>query len=431
MAEIPLEQVEDRAVSLTSLAVAGEIARPRALNIYITDEPAKGLILRVVPHPDFEREFPQRREVRLPATISSLSGIVTSCLKEWNQHIVNFHVPGLGFPFQRRSSRPLNPPLMTDALYNSKVRKLAEAGRKLFQQIFRPSGAGDDDLRAIGSAIEQLATIPDLRITVTSDCFYAPWTLMYLRNDFRKPCAEGFWGYQHVIEHDSAKEVLEPRPFEPSLAVALHFDIAIDKEFEKYSANATVQRLLGSYETVALRERHTKEAFTSALESGSAEQVLYFCCHARAEGDLRLKFDDPRIELTDVRSQQEIEQKLEREYIEPNDIDLYLDNDLRWLQGRPVVFINACEGAKMNSIFYPGFAGKFLNHRASAVLGPHVETPVVFARDFAQRSSKSSLKEAKKEISARSYSSCDVSSFPRIVIPWRWCTRFIAALTCT
>jgi hypothetical protein len=39
----------------------------------------------------------------------------------------------------------------------------------------------------------------------------------------------------------------------------------------------------------------------------------------------------------------------------------------------------------MNSIFYRGFATKFLHYYASAVIGPNIEAPTVFARDFAEQ----------------------------------------------
>ncbi len=287
------------------------------------------------------------------------------------------------FPFHEDSRRPLK--LMNLALplvYSGILKSLAVAGRKLFQQIFRPPGDGYEKLREIGAGLEKLVDVSGLWVRITSEDFYAPWNIMYLGDIRRTPSLEKFWGFQHLIEHDPAERSLPPRVFEPKLDVALHIDTGIDLQFPDIACNARIQSLLGDYETVGVSERNSRDEFLDKLGEGSDEELFYFCCHASVDGDEGPSFANPRLMLTDPRPPEERKKSPgDREFVEPDDIDLYLD-DHRW-PARPVVFMNCCEVAKMSSIFYRGFATKFLNHHASAVIGPNVEIPAVFARDFA------------------------------------------------
>jgi hypothetical protein len=264
------------------------------------------------------------------------------------------------------------------------LRDLAIAGQKLFQQIFRPPVEGFEKVQEIGLALQKLIDIPNLWIKITADKFYAPWNLMYLGDIRKQVSVEKFWGYQHFIEHDPSDKALPTRVFKPKLNIALHFDEDIDKQFSTIKCNEYILKNLKGYETVNISHRHSKEAFLDELYKGAVEELFYFCCHAVAEGDTAPGFGKARIMLTDTRTEDEKHSfPNARAAIEPNDIDLYLDQ--RNLLNRPIVFMNCCQIAKMNSVFYRGFASRFLHYYASAVIGPNIEIPTVFARDFAEQ----------------------------------------------
>ena len=60
--------------------------------------------------------------------------------------------------------------------------------------------------------------------------------------------------------------------------------------------------------------------------------------------------------------------------------------------GYPLVLINACRALKSGSIFYDGFAEPFLYKNARCLIGPVIEMPVVFGKEFARRFFQQSLR---------------------------------------
>ena len=380
--ELPLTLERDRTAGMSATAGYDAANHPRAVDIHIAEDNGKFKV-ELTPH-DYAHLFPVTT-ARIPLTPSELWRVTSDCTRVWRDRVVNYWNPLLPqkFSFHERSRGPLNWMGHTLPLvYSGILKDLARAGRKLFQQIFRPPADGYEEMCEIGAGLEKLVDIPDLWVRITTEDFYAPWNLMYLGDFRRNPSSEKFWGFQHLIEHDPAKRVMPPRVFGPKLDVALHFDAGIDRQFPDIACNARVQSLLGGYETIGISQRHTKDEFLEKLGGGADEELFYFCCHATAGGDAAPSFGNPRLMLTDLRPTEQQEQNPSgRDFIEPDDIDVYLDNR-KW-PARPIVFMNCCEVAKMSSIFYRGFASKFLNHHASAVIGPNIEIPAVFARDFA------------------------------------------------
>ena len=111
-----------------------------------------------------------------------------------------------------------------------------------------------------------------------------------------------------------------------------------------------------------------KEDLTLAFQSGKfSDEITYFGCHGGVpvEGApyLKLKDGDP---------------------ITAEDMDGWLP-DPAWLRTRPVVFINACRGGKMSSLFFGTFGKKMLAKGANCVIGPQIDMPVEFATEYATR----------------------------------------------
>src|SRR5262249_27491704 len=51
----------------------------------------------------------------------------------------------------------------------------------------------------------------------------------------------------------------------------------------------------------------------------------------------------------------------------------------------PLVFINACQGGQMTTLFYKTIAAEFLKQNATAVIGGQIDMPAVFAAEYARR----------------------------------------------
>jgi hypothetical protein len=379
--ELEITLAEDRSRGLTTEGADDKAKHPRAVNIQFVSEGQK-FVIKVIPHPDYARLFPVTR-AQVPLTQLDLWAKVNDCTSVWRNKVVFYRTPLVQFyPFQERSKKPLsllniNVPFS----YTRMLKELAIAGQKLFQQVFLPPVEGYEEVHEIGIALQKLSATPNLWIKITSDSFYAPWNLMYL-GDFKKDVsADKFWGYQHFIEHDTADST-SSRVLKPGLSVALHFDEAIDKQFVDIKCNEHIVELLKSYDAVSVNQRNTKDGFLDQLSKGAREEFFYFCCHAVSDADTDVSLGKARFMLTDLRSiEEQKEFKDDREAIEPDDLDVYAPK----LVNRPVVFMNCCQVAKMNSVFYRGFAAKFLYYYASAVIGPNIEIPTVFARDFAKK----------------------------------------------
>jgi hypothetical protein len=111
-----------------------------------------------------------------------------------------------------------------------------------------------------------------------------------------------------------------------------------------------------------------------------SDQVMLFCCHGTGSGIEGSSTSAPSLKLSH------------------NDTSAHKDgsNDLLsgsdfevWLGSRhlpePVVLIDACHGAQMETLFYRSFAWTLLNRRVNCLIGPQVTLPVTFAQAYTER----------------------------------------------
>lgn len=316
--------------------------------------------------------FEDEWEADIPLTPELLWGVVQRCRQKWHDEAVFFKEKEV-YVLQQTWDFSREPQITTGLLP-----KLAIAGSILFQKLFSLDGQGGgpegDKLRKIGRKLADLSRKHSLWIRVTSDEFYAPWNLIYsasLRVDGSDAEADGFWGYKHLVEHvpRTGCRGNELCPNQP-LQVALQLDEGIDSSLG-VQCNVVIENLLKAYD-LSVIPRNRSDILAMALRTAPLlDQVLYFCCHATSEGGTtKLRIDDGYLELTD------------KQHITTGDLDFWMATNQ--FEHGPVVFLNACEAAQMNSVFYQGFARTFLSRRASAVIGPQTEIPAVFAGEFAR-----------------------------------------------
>jgi hypothetical protein len=222
-------------------------------------------------------------------------------------------------------------------------------------------------------------------LTVTSDSFFVPWGMLYvhpgpkdrLRPDGKDFRWEGFLGYQHIIEHNTEFAELTTA-IQPEagnrLAASVNFDERIDDSLKVQCIGPQLE-FLQNHARLRVTLRRRKDELRQALMSDSfADRILYFCCHGiggtNTEADL-VNLRGAQITLTDD------------EPITDEDLAYWLRD--RQLHSHPVVFINACQGGQLTTLFYQTLAAEFLKRKAIAVLGAQIDLPAVFACAYAHR----------------------------------------------
>ena len=333
------------------------------------------LALRIIClDPELRAAFPDP-EVPLALTKLTLAPLVESCQDLWWEEIFGSRL------LRRRRFQDVSEKPVSESVYRQDILpKLARKGFELFVQIFRPGGPEYESTRNVGAGLRGLMRRQGLSITIRSREFFVPWNLLYLGGPDEADETR-FWGYQHCIEHDISRRVSISSPFATQPMVAVHLDenIDLDKRFKDFRCNARFLALLKDH-TISPAPRNNLLDFKKGLMNGASEHIFYFCCHARAAESAVdkatgiVKAISPELFLTSP----------PREPVRPVDIDAWLDS-CESLPGSPLVFINACEAARTGSYLYDGFASRFLNHAARCVIGPELEMPAIFARDFAIR----------------------------------------------
>lgn len=303
---------------------------------------------------------------------------VNRCRSEWQRWVVEADEivkKKRLYPFQRQWDLSRR----TDLLSNAGP-KLAVAGHRLFQEIFRQR---DGDLNAIAEKLEKASVDRRLVLTLHSNDFFIPWGMLYthpdggnLKADGSNWNPKGFWGARHILEHNTDRQDLRTviQPVAKRLHVGLNVDIGLDNELPV----AVVQPVVSFFQgirTAACSIRTTKAELRDALtDPRYNEQIVYFCCHGVVTGvENAPNFGESTIALSDR----------PREDITVGDIEYWLKN--RALESNPVIFINTCQGGQMASLFYRSFAAEFLRRQANCVIGAQVDVPAVFAAEYAQR----------------------------------------------
>lgn len=314
---------------------------------------------------------PVATRVRLPINAGLIDSYINSARAELMK-VVMHQDPAGRYVFQRDID--IAPDAQEKAL-----QIMARAGALLMLKLFEGAGAGDD-ARAVGRALRQLSTNPDvrLRIQVVAETLPIPWPLLYMGDVSGAAPLDwnNFLGMRHIIEQiplQNPMAVMAPEiPSTPDLKVSLNFNAGIDAamgvDFVQSQRSFWKDRA-----GIAVTDRATPTDFIGALNNrDTPDQILYLYCHAVSRG------------LTEAGGPGASSLALTDELISLNDLDLTAPRAVR-LGGQPLVFINACESAEMSPTFYDGFAPYFMDKGARGVIGTECKTPALFARAWADR----------------------------------------------
>ena len=256
---------------------------------------------------------------------------------------------------------------------------LAERGTLLFQRLFSGNQGGS----AMGDLLRRISRERQLNIQVIAEEFIFPWALLY-DGELDPVDPQGFWGFKHVIEYLPEFTLQNPVSFYPELATLKNNErlpmvfvanTNIDGELQSAQYPPVIAPQTTFFEgldTLAVERRTTTQEFFELLKNPDAAPLIYINCHADSRGiedgggpfasKLRLSDGDVDIDKLDLRAP-------------------VLPSGLR---NGPLIFLNACQSAELTPYIYAGLVPALLQRGARGVIGTEVNTPALFAAEFAQ-----------------------------------------------
>lgn len=322
---------------------------------------------------------PTLYEEKIHLSSTDIYGIVNSCREEWMRWIIDYSEKMSKkriYPFRQQWN--LN---NRDDLLAKVGPRLASAGRDLFNQIFR--NHGNDNLEIIANKLKKASTETELILTIHSDDFFIPWNMIYtspngeeLERDGSNWTPEGFWGYRHIIEHNTQKQYLPyiMKAESGEFNVGINVDTNLDNEFEVPITRPLIS-FFKQHHILSTTVRETKSDLGDALwDENFQDQIMLFCCHGKVTGSVAApNFGEATLSLSD----------------RPPD-PIKVSNIQSWMGKRkfnsnPLIFMNACQGGQTSSLLYKSFVPEFLDRNANCVIGAQTDLPTVFAKEYAMR----------------------------------------------
>jgi hypothetical protein len=258
--------------------------------------------------------------------------------------------------------------------------ELARAGQVFFFQVFEQ---GDDP------GLAELARIfkSDQRgfgLRITSNSFYVPWGLMYIHpsgspaieSDFSSAADRGFggfWGFRHIIQH---KPPLAPPKNGRLEAVDGKLPMAAYVDDEVFTENKLLQldkdwAHFTAYLRLAVRRKRSE--FDAAFGADPLDDRLtYFFCHG-VGGDEKTGASTAIPKIVVSRG------------FEIDQAELLALRKKRKFRPPPFIFINACQGGQIKTLFYKSLADAFVSLDAIGIIGPQIDIPAKFAAEYAKR----------------------------------------------
>jgi hypothetical protein len=314
--------------------------------------------------------------------------LVEECRKAWADRIVDLTravtkaTGGMRneLPFQDNWDLAKEPALLEQAAPH-----LALAGNRLFELIFEAKS--DADLKELARILRQLLAEKPRYIAVTSDKFFLPWGMLYthpvdgekLTSDGSNWKKEGFWGYRHIVQHNPRKSRTDPRIESKGGAVPLSVNVN-----EKISSELTLTDIArafinGHLELIAelggkpcvrrTKKKELEQIFSEQRDM--LERILYFYCHGHgSSADSVPELGASKLILTD-------------DPVDPvsaADFQVWAKDSP--LTTQPLIFINACQGGHMTTMFYQTLAFELLDQGAVGVVGAQVDIPAIFAAAY-------------------------------------------------
>jgi len=279
-------------------------------------------------------------------------------------------------PFQDAWNHADDPELLAAA-----APRLALAGDRLFNAIFEAKA--DAGLAEIAGTLRTMLATRSCHVAITSSDLFVPWGMLYthpvpgerLAPDGANWRREGFWGYRHLVHQNTARLSAKAERLDPaaSALLSVNFDdrLAVDLKLPVIDTHIrSIAELVAEPRIRRTRKAELALGFTSGRES--LERILYFYCHGRGAGADSTRPVEPHLILGDG------------DEVKAADFEYWSDGD-KPLPTNPLIFINACQGGQMQTLFYQSFAVTLLGQGATGLIGAQIDVPAVFAAEYAER----------------------------------------------
>jgi hypothetical protein len=250
---------------------------------------------------------------------------------------------------------------------------LADAGQQVWHLLFQ-SPRAPEGLKRAANALRDLPHGSELQIVIESQQFIVPWALLYDKpGEITAETLDwsGFWGYRLVLDVLPPGDYPEPTFGELPPMVGLLFN---DDEGLRRFTEEQERFVRGGLGLERVSTARGAAEVRRALAQADDSMLLYVYCHGQHESgatrpgalasESALTFSrGDRVRLADMRR------------IVPGK-----------LKGRPLVFLNACEGATQDAFYYDGFMPFFIEEcGARGFIGTEVKAPQLLAHDYALR----------------------------------------------
>lgn len=311
-----------------------------------------------------------RETYRLPVSPAEVQNALVRLRQELAK-IVTYELQRDGravYPFLNNSD------LTIDAeLARKVVTPLADAGEQVWRMLFGGPRT-PAELRQLAADIRDLPEGSSLQVVLDSQQFVMPWALLYDKPGPIKAATldwAGFWGYRYIL--DTLPPGRYPAPAIAAAPPGIQAFFNDDRQLEPFTLEQArfLQSELTGAPAVAV---WGDDAVQAALATANDATLIYCYCHGDHESasatagalasESRISFSQGRmLRLADLRRLPAAD-----------------------LKGRPVVFLNACEGATTEAFFYDGFMPFFIEELgARGFIGTEVKAPQLLAHDFGMR----------------------------------------------
>lgn len=379
--EIPVRVTRDHSTGLQEESSVQPMARDRTIILYFRERGADGydVIATGTAFRGNGLAFCQGTLLRRP---DEVRGDIEELLRVWRETVVECcEIVGDGIRAWPYEGMPAQRIADSEALLARVGARLAEAGYVLFDLLFN---SGDDDLAALGRRLAAALRADEQIITVISKHLYAPWAMLYVPPDPGTRRAEigdkwqhdGFLGYRHLVEHsvDARNPVTRITPSGPAPTIGLYANTDLDVPRRTRSGMSEpivgpIRQALRAMSPTALEEFGSRrELLGSISRTDRTEHITCFVCHGEVGRVGERGPHKPSLIMTDDESVtvSEFESNARR---------------ATTLDGS-VVLMAVCEGGRLGAFHFDSFPVLFHACGANCVLGPQIDVPVAFAREY-------------------------------------------------
>jgi hypothetical protein len=275
------------------------------------------------------------------------------------------------FPFANKDTNTIDTDMARHA-----CAPLADAGRLVWDMLFNAPG-GDVRLKVLAEDIRALPHGCRLRVVLDNHEFIVPWALLYDAPGKISAATldwNGFWGYRYQIEVFPPGRYPSPAigDVPPNILMLLNDDQSLS-QFTRTQVQYVQQTLVGATTEVVWGSANVQQT----LQTPPAATLVYCYCHGEHKSGAA---SDPKRDVTSLASESALlfggSQRMRIA-------------DLRQLpagmfSGRPLVFLNACEGAAQDAFYYDGFMPFFIQQQgARGFIGAEVKAPQLLAHELA------------------------------------------------